>query len=511
MPSHHNLISAGSSTYAVLILAGDSIDRDWFQHHLLSDSRGQYLFLEADSVAAAVTLCQNAKVDAVFIDSTIDSAAETLPESIRELQSHLNCTLPILVLGSQSDPAVVVQAMKAGAEDYLLKQTLTPEQLQNAVRSAIHSGRHQLQQQMTNCDPLEVELNQRIADLQQQQQQLQRLIEIIPVGIGIATDPSCSQMQHNAYLRQLLGVQPGRNISKSAPAEEQPDFRVLQNGEEVPAEDLPMQLAARSGVEVQGSEIEIVWPDGNVRHLLSYASPIRDEHDQINGAIGAFLDITDRKRIETALRESHEQLTNTLESITDAFFSLDQNWQFTFVNPQAAKLLHKSPAELVGKSIWTVFTEAVDTEFDVAYRRAVAEQVTVQFEAFYPPLDTWFEVRAYPTREGLAVYFQDVTSRKAAETRLRESEERLRLALQATGLGIWDWDVQRNQVTWAGENEKLFGLAEGSFTGTYEAFLNCVHPEDREAVQQCVANALAEKRGYVQEFGWTIPMAQSTG
>jgi PAS domain S-box-containing protein len=620
MPLHHELISP--LAYTVLILESSSTDREQYRHYFLTNSDARYALMEVDSVRAAAALCLHHVVDAVLVDGASDQGLTML----QELQSHFSGHHPpIIVVASESDPAVVVQAMKSGAEDYLLKQTLTPEQLQLTTLSAIETAQLRLQLQhqeerfrvsvenlldcfgcfsairdehgqivdfridylnkaacednglsrpmqigkrlckllpayretglfddycrvvetgeplvkesliydnsaeqqlvrafdlqvtklddgfvaswrdVTDRKHLEFELNQRITDLQQQQQRLQRLIEIIPVGIGIATDPSCASMQHNAYLRQLLGVSPGQNISKSAPTSEQPAFQVLQNGQELPAEDLPMQQAARLGVEVQGTEIEIVWPDGNVRHLLSYAAPVRDDHHQINGAIGAFLDISDRKRIETQLRQSHEQLINTLESITDAFFSLDEAWNFTFVNPQAAALLHKTPAELVGQNVWSVFPEAVGSVFDQFYHQAMAEQVTVQFEAFYPPLESWFEVRAYPRQGGLAVYFQDATDRRASEARLQDSEERLRLALKATGLGIWDWDIQQDRVTWAGDNEKLFGLPQGSFAGTYEAFLDCVHPNDRTAVQQCVANALAEKRGYVQEFRVVYP------
>jgi PAS domain S-box-containing protein len=126
-------------------------------------------------------------------------------------------------------------------------------------------------------------------------------------------------------------------------------------------------------------------------------------------------DVTELRQTEAALSESHEQLANTLESITDAFIALDEEWRFTFVNPQAARLLRRTQAELIGKNMWQEFPEGVGTEFDRAYRQAIAEQMTVQIEEFYPPLDCWLELRIYPMRNGLAVYFQDVTARKAAQ------------------------------------------------------------------------------------------------
>ncbi|MCU0569118.1 MAG: PAS domain S-box protein, partial [Oculatellaceae cyanobacterium Prado106] len=131
-------------------------------------------------------------------------------------------------------------------------------------------------------------------------------------------------------------------------------------------------------------------------------------------------DVTAIHRSENALRESHEQLANILESITDAFFSLDEEWRFTFANPQAGVLLQRAQADLMGKNVWEEFPEAVGSDFYKAYHRAIAEQTTVQFEAYYPPLESWFEVRAYPAQRGLAVYFQNVSARKAAEAEREE-------------------------------------------------------------------------------------------
>ena len=81
---------------------------------------------------------------------------------------------------------------------------------------------------------------------------------------------------------------------------------------------------------------------------------------------------------------------------------------------------------------------------------------------------------------------QHTTKQKQMEAVLQKSEERLRLALQAAEMGIWDWDLQTDRITWTESNERLFGLAPGAFKGTYEAFLALVHPDDREQVHQAV-------------------------
>src|ERR1700688_4418444 len=125
-----------------------------------------------------------------------------------------------------------------------------------------------------------------------------------------------------------------------------------------------------------------------------------------------------RERAERELRESTERTTNILESITDAFLVLDKEWRCTHVNPQAEEILaplKKSRTNLLGKSYWVEFPDMVGTALEKHFRRAVAEKVKVEFEIFYPPLSSWLQVRACPARDGLSVYFVDITERKQAE------------------------------------------------------------------------------------------------
>ena len=95
---------------------------------------------------------------------------------------------------------------------------------------------------------------------------------------------------------------------------------------------------------------------------------------------------------------------------------------------------------------------------------------------------------------------QEIVQRQQVEVSLRESEERLRLALDASQMGLWDWNIVTNQVLWSENHEVLFGLLPGSFKGTYEAFLKCVYREDRQSVMQVIAQALRQKTDYNNEY-----------
>lgn len=122
---------------------------------------------------------------------------------------------------------------------------------------------------------------------------------------------------------------------------------------------------------------------------------------------------------EALVNKYSKQLSVTLESITDGFFTLDHDWRFTFVNSESERLVQKSREQLLGVRIWDAFPNLEGTSFETEYHRAVEEREKVSFEAFYPLLDLWCRVSAYPTPEGLAVYFQDVTETRRVEHQLR--------------------------------------------------------------------------------------------
>ena len=107
-----------------------------------------------------------------------------------------------------------------------------------------------------------------------------------------------------------------------------------------------------------------------------------------------------------------------VDRLSDAFFSLDTDWRFTYLNEQAETLLERSRAELLGRVMWDEFPETVETQFLDGFYRAMDEQVPVSFEVYHTPLETWFEVRASPSETGLSVSMRDVTDRKERETQL---------------------------------------------------------------------------------------------
>jgi PAS domain S-box-containing protein len=130
---------------------------------------------------------------------------------------------------------------------------------------------------------------------------------------------------------------------------------------------------------------------------------------------GACQDISESKRAAEDARLMARQLTTTLESLTDAFFTVDRHWRITYANGQAERILRRRRGDLLGKELWQEYPGLRGSEFAENYERAMSKCVTVEFEHHYGPLDIWLHVRAYPSEQGLAIFIKDVTERVTAQ------------------------------------------------------------------------------------------------
>ena len=172
-----------------------------------------------------------------------------------------------------------------------------------------------------------------------------------------------------------------------------------------------------------GAPYDFVLPKhtlaGRLIWVRSIGEAVRDASGQIIRIQGAFQDVTEQKEAEARTRALEVQLTATMEGITDGFYLLDAHWNFTYLNATAERMFKRPREALLGQSVWSVFPEKVGTSTEAEFRQTVGEQRTRQFEVFFAPLATWFDVRCYPMGTGIAVYLQDITQRRAEQSQLR--------------------------------------------------------------------------------------------
>jgi PAS domain S-box-containing protein len=195
-------------------------------------------------------------------------------------------------------------------------------------------------------------------------------------------------------------------------------------------DDLPrVSEALQTAIDTCGgyaAEYRVVRPDGTIRWVEARGRALADQAGNAVRLLGAAYDTT-------AHRQADARISRVLESMTNAFFLLDRQWRFAYVNRHAERLLGRSREEMVGGNIWDLFPLALDSDFERNYREAMESGRQVTFEAYYPPpLDAWYEVQAWPDPDGLSVYFLDITARRAAQEQTRQAARRAELLAEVT-------------------------------------------------------------------------------
>jgi PAS domain S-box-containing protein len=224
-------------------------------------------------------------------------------------------------------------------------------------------------------------------------------------------------------------------------------------------------------------------------------TPVLGPGGEVEVIAGTTRDVTDRRRAEGRAQ-------TILESITDAFFALDPEWRFTYVNPQAERVLGRQPGDLPGKTLWGEYPGLLGSEFERAYRRAAEERVATSFTEFYPDHDRWYEVHAYPAPGGgLSVYFRDVTERQQWVATLAETRRKLDAALIAGEVGTYEWDVVRDRL-WGDANfERIFGIKlDATGAAPIATYVAAIHPADRDRVLGDVRRSVETGCDYEAEY-----------
>ncbi|HEY3361751.1 MAG TPA: PAS domain S-box protein [Methanosarcina sp.] len=188
-------------------------------------------------------------------------------------------------------------------------------------------------------------------------EELKVLLDAVPVSVYIAHDPQALQITGNRLSYEWLRIPIDTNLSKSAPEREKPRvFRLFKEGIELHPEDMPSQLSAK-GVEINDCELDIVSADGQIRHVLGNARPLRDEQGNLRGSISAFIDITERKKAEEAIRLSNIYNRSLIEASLDPLVTIGRDGKITDVSNATEQITGYFRNELIGTDFSDYFTE----------------------------------------------------------------------------------------------------------------------------------------------------------
>jgi diguanylate cyclase (GGDEF)-like protein/PAS domain S-box-containing protein len=246
--------------------------------------------------------------------------------------------------------------------------------------------------------------------------------QFAPSGIALVS-LNGNWLKVNPSFCRMLGYEEEELLTKT--------FQVLT----FPA-DLEMDLEyvkqmINKEIETYHVEKRYVHKQGHLIWTLLSVSLVYNEDGSPKYFISQILDITAIKQAQNQIMELTDRTNDILDSITDAFFTVDNHWNFVYVNQEAEQFFHKSLEGLMGKTVWEVFPILLGTVFERNFKHALVNKVKKKFVEFMPSKvhapGRWFEINIYPTRDGLSTYFQDVTERKLTEEKLVKSEQWFRL------------------------------------------------------------------------------------
>ncbi|MEO7909907.1 MAG: chemotaxis protein CheB [Roseiflexaceae bacterium] len=249
-------------------------------------------------------------------------------------------------------------------------------------------------------------------------------------------------------------------------------------------------------------EHEVQRDDG--RWYIARLLPYRTADDRIDGVVMTFVDINQRKLAEDARLEAHRQTELILESISDAYISIDRNWCGVYANQAVERLLSIRRVDMIGKDIRQVYAGADIATFFSQFQQVMDAHVTLAFDAYYQTMHRWVEMRVFPTAGGgIAIYQRDITERKELEQHWRVSEERLRLLNENVhDYAITILDADGCFVDWNAGAERMFGYATVEALGQPSALI--FTPEDRAAGVPEREMATARNEGRAGDERWHL-------
>ncbi len=301
------------------------------------------------------------------------------------------------------------------------------EKLNRELEQRVEERTRELQESESQVRSLNRELRQRVAELE-------TIMRVLPVGVGVAQDRDCDVIIPNDVLSDMLGMKVGENISNNSGNGHLIEFDIYREEKPILPDHLPMQRAAATGIPVNGDELEIRYRDGRISHIVVSANPLFDDEGNVRGSVGAHIDVTERKQMEQTLRERAE----LLELASEAIIVCDDQWTIRFWNSGAEAVYGWKREEAIGRNIrellktsWPIPVEEVEAALatqgrwdgNIIHRTKDGREIVVASR----------QAAKRDGDRGVLEINRDITAQHYAEEALRKTE---RLAAMGRVAGI---------------------------------------------------------------------------
>ncbi len=269
------------------------------------------------------------------------------------------------------------------------------------VRQFMHS--------IAPSEPLADQHAQRFPSLDAADQMVAMLERVAFAGSWVLELQS-GRMTWTEQLAALLALPGGRGAATNDPL-------VFYAPESQQIMAAALEACANSAVPFD-QEVQAITTLGQRLWVRALGQAIRDPSGEVVSIQGMLQDLTERKRAEHESLGVTMRLGTTLASLTEAFVTLDRECRFTYLNHESERLLMRKSSELLGLRIWGELDDNGSGRLRREMRAVITQQVSAEFEEFFPLLGKWLEVRAYPFEDGIAVYFRDVTASRQSQEQL---------------------------------------------------------------------------------------------
>ena len=251
-------------------------------------------------------------------------------------------------------------------------------------------------------------------------------------------------------------------------------------------------VEARETIEYEES---LTLPEGQKEWRTKLTPVIED--GTVAQIVGVARDITEQRVQEQEYRRTHRQFQTVLETMSAAVFLKDADGRYLLMN-QACRDLLGIDSDPVGMTDEELFPRDVAERARSDDRRVLesGEQIEIEETVPTPAGESIRLTQKSPVYDdegevkGVCGVSTNITEQRKRERALEETKQRLTIALDGTNTGVWEWDVETDEVTWTESMERLFGVEPGTFEGTYDAFAEYVHPDDLPQLEDAIEDVL---------------------